>query len=204
MRGVPARGLRHSSGDWHTWREQLSFSMQLMQALVRNTLADTSRRAALTRSRGLMPDEDQNIKGQISPLGRGSRDCGTLPAPQGTELGRGQCALQEEACRVASGRAVPIGRMRGMLPEDRMKLGTLDRLGRDPGAARRFFLRSFTGADVLTGFLTVILVLVALTSSESLADRLAWAAVVFAGATLLLAGIVSAIVAGIESRSFPR
>jgi hypothetical protein len=37
--------------------------------------------------------------------------------------------------------------MRGMLPEvrRRIKLGTLDRLGSDPVAARRFILRSFGG-----------------------------------------------------------
>ena len=81
-----------------------------------------------------------------------------------------------------------------MLPEVRMKLrGTLDRLRRDPGALRNLLLRSFGGATVLTGLATVVLVLVALTSSESLADRLAWAAVVFGGATLLLAGIAAVV-----------
>ena len=82
-----------------------------------------------------------------------------------------------------------------MLPEipSRMKLGTLDRLRSDPIALRKLLLRSFGGATIVIGLLTVILVLVALTSSEGLADRLAWAAVVFAGATLLLAGIAAVV-----------
>jgi hypothetical protein len=75
-----------------------------------------------------------------------------------------------------------------------MKLGgTLDRLRSDPVAFRKLLLRSFGGATVLTGLAAVILFLVALTSSESLADRLAWAAVVFAGTTLLLAGIAAVV-----------
>jgi hypothetical protein len=52
---------------------------------------------------GLIPHEDQNVKGQINTLGGDCRDCGTLPAAQGTELGRGPRPVRE-ACGCSSSR----------------------------------------------------------------------------------------------------
>jgi hypothetical protein len=78
-------------------------------------------------------------------------------------------------------------------PIETRRARALDHLRGDPVLLRRVFLLATGAAVAITIVIAVILTALALTAKADLADRMAEAAAIFAGATLLLAAIAAVV-----------